>query len=137
MLKYTHGHIHETYHQHHDHREIFTKHHQECVDKLNVPTDRLDNYAKFDYPDDEITRCYTKCIFEQSGLFGEDSGFNVHKLHHHLVGEHGTVDHSDKTHAEIAKCVENKAEDANKCTTAYKGFKCMLDSNLLVINAEV
>lgn len=137
MLKYTHGHTHGTHHESHDHREIFTKHQKECVDKLNVPADLLDKYTKFVYPDDADTRCYIKCVFEQSGLFTEDTGFNVHKLHHHLVGEHGTVDHSDKTHAEIAKCVENKADDTNKCTTAYRGLKCMLDSNLLVINSEV
>ncbi|KAL9899486.1 odorant-binding protein 99b [Glossina fuscipes fuscipes] len=133
-------------HHHHEHddddyvvktREDLLKFRDECSTKLNVPADLLEKYKKWQYPDDELTKCYMKCMFKNFGFFDENHGFDVHKIHKQLVGAHGAIDHSDETHEKIAKCANKKPEDTDPCAWAYRGGVCFINSNLQLVKSSV
>uniref|UniRef100_A0A1A9WB60 Uncharacterized protein n=1 Tax=Glossina brevipalpis TaxID=37001 RepID=A0A1A9WB60_9MUSC len=131
-------------HHHHEHddyvvktRDDLIKFRDECSNKLNVPAELLEKYKKWQYPEDDVTKCYMQCMFEKFEFFDEKQGFDVHKIHLQLVGAHGPVDHSDETHEKIAKCAAKKPEDTNACAWAYRGGVCFINSNLQLVKSSV
>lgn len=108
----------------------------ECVSKLSIPADLVEKYKQWNFPDDEKTPCYLKCILEKFGLYDEEKGFDVHKIHHQLDGD--KVDHSDATHGAIENCAkEAAAAGDDACVRAYRGFSCFLKDNIQLVQAGV
>ncbi|XP_055849977.1 general odorant-binding protein 99a [Episyrphus balteatus] len=116
-------------------REDLMKYRSECVEKLSVPTELLEKYKKWDFPDDATTHCYMKCILEKFELFDEEKGFSVENIHNQMVGGHH-ADHTDDTHAKIDKC-SKEATGADACERAYKGSMCFIRENLHLVQKSV
>jgi len=105
-------------HEGHDHYVVKTSedllsYRNKCVEELDVPKDLVELYKKWEYPDNEKTHCYMKCIFEQFGLFDEQQGFNINNIHHQLSGD--DADHTDETHKKIADCADNNSQGSSSC----------------------
>ncbi|XP_067625746.1 general odorant-binding protein 99a [Eurosta solidaginis] len=130
---------------HHDHsthddyviktKEDLARYRDDCVSKLSIPADLVEKFKKWEYPDNEQSRCYLKCVFEHFGLFDEKDGFDVHKIHHQLAGDE--VDHSDELHGQIEDCVKESADAADACTKVYRGAKCFFRHNLSLVKQSV
>nr|UZH23337.1 odorant binding protein 99b [Anastrepha ludens] len=108
---------------------------KQCVSKLSIPDDLVEKYRKWEYPDDEKSRCFLKCIFEQFGLYDDEKGFDIHKIHHQLEGD--KVDHSGDVHAKIENCAKEGADAADACTRAYRGITCFFKNNLSLVKQSV
>nr|AID61305.1 odorant binding protein [Calliphora stygia] len=136
-----HDHDHHVHHESHDyvvkHHDDLVKFRDECSTKLKISPELMEKYKSWEYPDDEATHCYMKCIFEHFGFFDEHKGFDVHKIHHQLVGEHVTVDHNDETHHKIEHCADKNTQGSDACTWAYRGGMCFIRSNLQLVKGSV
>ncbi|XP_014090689.1 general odorant-binding protein 99b [Bactrocera oleae] len=108
----------------------------ECVSQLSIPSDLVDKYKQWSFPDDEKTHCYLKCVMEKFDVFDAEKGFDVHKIHHQLEGSN--ADHSDATHGAIENCAkEAAAAGDDACVRAYRGFTCFLKDNIKLVQAGV
>ncbi|CAD6992769.1 general odorant-binding protein 99a [Ceratitis capitata] len=116
--------------------EDLARYRDQCVAKLSIPADLVEKYKKWEYPDDEKSRCYLKCVLESFGLFDDAKGFDVHKVHHQLGG--GDVDHSNELHGKIENCAkEGDAAGEDACTRAYRGALCFFKENLALVKQNV
>ncbi|XP_058825089.1 general odorant-binding protein 99a-like [Topomyia yanbarensis] len=104
----------------------------ECVSSLSISDDYVSKFKKWEFPEDETTMCYIKCIFTKMQLFDETDGPIVDNLVQQLA--HGRD--ADEVRAEIMKCVD-KNIDNNACHWVYRGFKCFQKNNLSLIKASV
>ncbi|XP_030369926.1 general odorant-binding protein 99b [Scaptodrosophila lebanonensis] len=144
LVKANHEHHHAAS-LHHEHEAAYVvKTHDDliryrnlCAEQVNANVDAVDKYKQWKYPDDETTRCYLKCVFEQFGFFDANKGFDVHKVHEQLAGGSGTVDHNDETHTKIESCADNNSQGSDACTWAYRGGMCFLRSNLQLVKQSV
>lgn len=107
----------------------------QCVSEVGVSAEDIEKYKRREFPDEEKTRCYLKCMFEKFGLFDEEHGFDVHKLHVQIE-DNANVDHSDETHQKIANCVDNNSQGSDACTRAYRGVTCFVRSNLHLVKPK-
>ncbi|KAH8359599.1 hypothetical protein KR093_007788, partial [Drosophila rubida] len=108
---------------------------EECVKELSVPADLVEQYQKWQYPNDAKTQCYLKCVFTKWGLFDTESGFNVENIHTQLV--RGAADHDDKLHGEIAACADKNEQGSNACEWAWRGATCLLKNHLPLIQQSL
>ncbi|ALC46192.1 Obp99a [Drosophila busckii] len=108
---------------------------QECVKELSVPTELVEQYKKWEYPNDEKTQCYLKCVFTRFGLFDNQSGFNVENIHTQLA--RGVPDHSDGVHGKIEACVDKNEQGSNACEWAYRGASCLLKNHLPLVQQSL
>lgn len=104
-----------------------------CATSLNIPEDKVNEYKKFNFPNDEKTQCYIKCIFEKMGLFDEKEGFNVE----HLVKQLGQGKNETAIRPEIVKCADKNTQKTNACQWAYRGFDCFKKANLELVKAAI
>nr|QKN21114.1 odorant-binding protein [Bactrocera correcta] len=117
-------------------KEDLIRYRDECVSKLSIPSDLVDKYKEWSFPDDEKTHCYLKCILEKFELFDAAKGFDAHKIHHQLQG--ANADHSDATHGAIENCAKEASENSDDaCVRAYRGFTCFLKNNAQLVQAGV
>lgn len=135
------GHDHHIIHDGHDYtiktKEDLSRYREECGTKLKVPAELMEKYKAWDYPNDELTRCYMKCVFEKFGFFDETHGFNAYLIHHQLAGAHGPVDHNDELHRKIDFCADHNTEKSDACTWAYRGAICFLRSDLQLVKDSI
>lgn len=107
----------------------------ECAKEVGgISSEDIEKYKKREFPDEEKTRCYLKCVFHKFGLFDDEHGFDVHKLHVQIE-DNAQVDHSDETHQKIANCVDNNSQGSDPCTRAYRGVTCFVRNNLQLVKA--
>ncbi|XP_017472956.1 PREDICTED: general odorant-binding protein 99b [Rhagoletis zephyria] len=127
------------YHDHSEHHADYVVKSKEdlahardhCVSKLTIADDLVEKYKKWEYPDDEKTHCYLKCIFEELGLYDDEKGFDVHKVHHQVAGD--KVDHFDDLHKTIESCAKEGADSDDSCIRAYRGGICLINNNLTLV----
>ncbi|EDW02280.1 general odorant-binding protein 99a [Drosophila grimshawi] len=107
---------------------------KECAVANKVTEVLITKYKAFEYPDDEITRNYIKCIFNKFDLFEDTKGFNVDNL----VAQLGQG-REDKTtlKADVEKCADKNEQKSNVSAWAYRGFKCFLSKNLPLVQAAI
>lgn len=107
---------------------------KECAEANKVTEALVAKYKAFEYPDDEITRNYIKCIFNKFDLFEDTKGFKVDNL----VAQLGQG-REDKTtlKADIEKCADKNDQKSNASAWAYRGFKCFLSKNLPLVQAAI
>ncbi|XP_053687879.1 general odorant-binding protein 99a-like [Sabethes cyaneus] len=112
--------------------EDLHRYRNECVTALSVPEDHVAKFKKWQFPEDDTTQCYIKCIFNKMQLFDDTDGPLVDNLVQQLA--HGRD--ADEIRAEIVKCVD-KNTDGNTCHWAFRGFKCFQQNNLSLIKASI
>ncbi|KAH8252861.1 hypothetical protein KR032_002253 [Drosophila birchii] len=107
---------------------------KECGASSKVTEALIAKYKTLEYPDDEITRNYIKCIFVKFDLFEDTKGFKVDNLLSQLgQGK------EDKTalKADIEKCADKNEQKSPANVWVYRGFKCFLAKNLPLVQAAV
>ncbi|XP_062534215.1 general odorant-binding protein 99a-like [Armigeres subalbatus] len=104
----------------------------ECVSALNVPAEYVEKFKKWEFPEDDTTKCYIKCVFNKMQLFEDTEGPLVDNLVQQLA--HGRD--ADEVRTEVLKCVD-KNTDNNACHWAYRGFQCFQKNNLSLIKASI
>uniref|UniRef100_A0A1I8Q498 Odorant binding protein n=1 Tax=Stomoxys calcitrans TaxID=35570 RepID=A0A1I8Q498_STOCA len=109
----------------------------ECVAELQVPENLVEHYKKWEYPNDSVTQCYLKCVFNKFGLFDTTTGFNVEDIHQQLAGVHGEAEHDDALHAKIESCIDKNEQGSNACEWAYRGAICFFKNNLQLVQQSV
>ncbi|XP_061395437.1 general odorant-binding protein 99a-like, partial [Musca vetustissima] len=109
----------------------------ECIAELQVPENLLEQYKKFDYPNDATTQCYLKCIFVKFGFFDTTSGFNVENIHQQLVGTSAEANHDDELHTKISSCIDKNEQGSNACEWVYRGATCLIKNNLPLVQRSV
>lgn len=93
----------------------------ECVTILHVPEDNLNEYKMDNFPNDEKTQCYVKCMMGKLRLFDERTGFNVERLVLQLGQDKREID----TKATIENCADQNTPKTDACEWAYRGFYCI------------
>lgn len=105
---------------------------KECAESKKVPAEHIEKYQKFDFPDDEVTRCYIECVFTKFELFDATKGFNHDNLKVQL-----NPNNDDKIKADIDKCADKNEQKSDSCTWAYRGFKCFISKNLPLVKQSI
>lgn len=105
----------------------------ECASTLNIPENVVAEYKKWNFPDDEKTRCYIRCIFNKMGLFTDEQGFNVERL----VKQLGQNRNETEVRAEILKCADKNEAKDNACVWAFRGFNCFKEAHLSLVQTSV
>ncbi|XP_055323677.1 general odorant-binding protein 99a-like [Sitodiplosis mosellana] len=105
----------------------------ECANSLSIPEDKVNEYKKWNFPNDEKTQCYIKCIFGKMGLFNEKDGFNVE----HLVKQLGQGKNETIIRPEVVKCADKNPQKTNACQWAYRGFDCFKKAHLDLVQTSV
>ena len=105
---------------------------KECIEAKKVSPELIEKFKKFDFPDDETTRCYIECIFEKFDLFDPKDGFKINNLLAQL-----NSNNSDETKAEIEKCVDKNEQKSDACTWAFRGFKCFISKNMPLVKQSL
>uniref|UniRef100_A0A240PNH4 Odorant-binding protein 9 n=1 Tax=Anopheles epiroticus TaxID=199890 RepID=A0A240PNH4_9DIPT len=113
-------------------RDDLLKYRAECVQSLGVSDELVEKYKSWDFPEDDTTQCYIKCIFNKMQLFDDTTGPIVDNLVVQLA--HGRD--ADEVRAEIVKCAGSNT-DGNVCHWAFRGFQCFQKNNLSLIKASV
>lgn len=107
-------------------QEDLIKARKECMEAKKVSPELIEKYKKFDFPDDEITRCYIECIFEKFQLFDPKDGFK----NDNLVAQLGQgKDNKDEVKADVEKCADKNEQKSDSCSWAFRGFKCFIAKN--------
>lgn len=109
------------------------KYRPECASSLSISEDAVNEYKKWNFPDDEKTRCYIRCIFNKMGLFDDASGFNID----HLVKQLGQNRDEAETRTEVVKCADKNPNKDDNCVWAFRGFKCFKEAHLPLIQTSV
>ncbi|XP_061393272.1 general odorant-binding protein 99a-like [Musca vetustissima] len=109
----------------------------ECISELEIPENLVEQYKKWQYPNDSVTQCYLKCVFVKFGFFDTTNGFNVENIHQQLVGSHAEANHDDAVHAKIESCVDRNEQGSNACEWAYRGATCFIKNNLQLVQRSV
>ncbi|XP_065089082.1 general odorant-binding protein 99a-like [Ochlerotatus camptorhynchus] len=104
----------------------------ECVTSLNVPAESVEKFKKWEFPEDDMTMCYIKCVFNKMQLFDDTEGPLVDNLVQQLA--HGRD--AEEVRTEVLKCVDKNTDD-NTCHWAFRGFKCFQKNNLSLIKASI
>ncbi|KAH8284614.1 hypothetical protein KR018_005453 [Drosophila ironensis] len=113
--------------------EDFQEARKECFVTARVPEGLVPKFKAFEYPDDEITHNYIKCIFVKFDLF-DDTGFKVDNL----VAQLGQgKDDKAALQADIEKCADKNEQKSSPSAWAYRGFMCFLSKNLSLIQAVI
>lgn len=99
---------------------------------LGITEEQVAQYKAWNFPDDEKTHAYIKCIFTKMGLFSDANGFNVE----HLVQQLGQNRDAAETRTEVQKCSDKK-DAADPATWAYKGLACFRAAHLDLIQLSV
>ncbi|KAM8705325.1 hypothetical protein ACLKA7_009744 [Drosophila subpalustris] len=132
------------HHHHHEHgagyvvktHDDLIRYRSVCSEQVHATPEDVAKYVKWQFTDEEKTRCYLKCVFEHFGFFDAEHGFDVHKVHEQLAAG-SAVDHTDETHKKIADCADNNAQGSDACTWAYRGGMCFMRSNLQLVQHSV
>ncbi|KNC21910.1 General odorant-binding protein 99a [Lucilia cuprina] len=111
-------------------QEDLMKARKECMEAKKVSPELIEKYKKFDFPDDEVTRCYIECIFEKFQLFDPKDGFKNENLIAQLG--HGK-ENKDEVKADVEKCADKNEQKSDSCAWAFRGFKCFISKNMPLV----
>lgn len=103
----------------------------ECGKELNLPNERLEKFKKWEFGEDEETKCYIRCVFKKFPIFDDKTGPIVDNLVKQL--SHGGNKTQEELRADITKCVDAKKDNENECSWAWRGFTCFKAANLQLI----
>lgn len=104
-----------------------------CASSLNIPEATVNEYKKFNFTDDEKTRCYVRCILDKMGLFSDDKGFNVERL----VKQLGQGKNETLIKPDVEKCADKNPNKDHACAWAFRGFNCFKTAHLPLVQASV
>ncbi|KAG4068786.1 hypothetical protein HA402_002477 [Bradysia odoriphaga] len=105
---------------------------KECVSKLSVPSETLEQYKTWNFPDDELTRSYVTCIFKEFGLFCDHEGFHTDRLITQFQTAHG-VDIKPK----IDECVTKTDADTTNEIWVFRAFKCFTAQHFSLVQSQL
>ena len=119
-------------------RENLLQFREQCVSELGIDAEHVEQFKKWQYPNDAITQCYLKCVFIKFGLFSEKEGWNVELIHHQLLGQAPAADHAnDELHNKIVGCIDKNEQGSSVCEWAYRGATCFFKQNLQIVQQSV
>lgn len=118
-------------------RENLLQYRNECIDELQISADLVEQYKKWQYPNDAVTQCYLKCVFVKFGLFDTENGFNIENIHQQLVGASAEAVHDDALHGKVEACVDQNEQGSNACEWAYRGASCFIKNHLQLVQRSV
>lgn len=104
-----------------------------CASSLSIPEAQVNEYKKWNFPNDEKTRCYVKCILEKMGLFTDATGFNVERL----IQQLGQGKNATTIKTEVEKCADKNPNKDHACVWAYRGFNCFKAAHLSLVQQSV
>ncbi|CAD7085061.1 unnamed protein product [Hermetia illucens] len=104
-----------------------------CIQELSVPANLVEQIKKFQYPDEEIVRCYIRCTSEKIGIWSDDSGFITDRVIEQLAGNRD----KDAFRADVLKCIDSNEQKSDKCTWAYRNFNCFIKNNLILVQSQI
>lgn len=104
----------------------------ECASELELPHDKLESYKKFEYGDDDQTKCYLNCSLTKAGIFHPEKGFNLENSVKQLAPNH-SVNEIEIIRTQIAHCFDSNEQGSDACEWAFRGAACMVNSNLDMI----
>uniref|UniRef100_U5EK30 Proteinral odorant-binding protein 99a obp n=1 Tax=Corethrella appendiculata TaxID=1370023 RepID=U5EK30_9DIPT len=107
--------------------EETTKYDQDCAKELEISNELFEKYKKYEYPDDEATHCFIRCVHKKMQLFTDETGHIANNVVRQLSQSYGDVD-VEIIRTEVKKCIDPNPID-DKCKWAYKGFICFQNSN--------
>ncbi|GAB0088723.1 General odorant-binding protein 99a [Sergentomyia squamirostris] len=113
--------------------EDLGKYRTKCVEDLKIEEAAVTEYKKWNFTNDEKTRCYIKCIFNQMELFNDETGYNIE----HLVEQLGQSGDKEKVREQIVKCADDNPNKDDKCTWVFRGFNCFREKNLSIIKLSL
>jgi len=105
----------------------------ECASSLNISENLVNEYKKWNFPNDEKTRCYIRCIFKKMGLFDDTTGFNIDRL----VKQLGQNRNESEVRPEVVKCADKNPNKDDACIWAFRGFNCFKAAHLSLIQTSV
>ncbi|XP_055918813.1 general odorant-binding protein 99a [Eupeodes corollae] len=106
---------------------------KQCVELKKITPEQVEKYKKFEFTDDEKTRCYIECIFDKFGLFNAKDGFKIENL----VKQLGQNRNQTEVRAEIQKCVDKNEQRSDSCSWVFRGFKCFISKNLPLVQQSL
>ncbi|XP_055607819.1 general odorant-binding protein 99a-like [Uranotaenia lowii] len=112
--------------------EDLQRYRTECAQSEGISDELVAKYRKWEFPEDDKTQCYIKCVFSKMHLFDETNGPIVDNLVQQLA--HGRD--AGEIREEVLKCVDANT-DGNACHWAFRGFKCFQQNNLPLIKASI
>lgn len=101
---------------------------QNCVNLLQIPADLVKNYESQNYPNDDKTKCYVKCILSKMEFFDETNGFSVAPAA--IATSEGSSETKRIIADKVKKCSFNRLETENACQWAYRGYECFKKEGL-------
>lgn len=107
-------------------QDDFDGYRSECILSLQIPEDNVNEYKMDNFPNDERTQCYVKCMLDKLGLFDDRYGFNVERLVTQLGQERRGID----TKNDIEKCADKNSQLTDVCEWAYRGFYCIRQAKI-------
>lgn len=108
----------------------------ECASELELPHDKLESYKKFEYGDDDETKCFLNCSLTKASLFHPEMGFNLENSVKQLTRNH-SVTNIEILRAQIALCFDSNEQGSDACEWAFRGATCMVNSNLDMIKKSL
>lgn len=105
-----------------------------CVEKLSVPENMVVEFRKWNFPNEEITRCYIECMLNKLELFDAANG-GAHV--DNLVIQFGGVESRPTIKSDIQECIDNNTHADDHCTWAFTQFLCFVKSNLSLVQESV
>lgn len=114
-------------------QENLVSYRPECASSLSISDEAVAEYKKWNFPDDEKTRCYIRCIFNKMGLFEDATGFYVDRL----VKQLGQNREEAEVRTEVLKCADKNPGKDDACIWAFRGFNCFKAAHLPLIQTSV
>lgn len=108
----------------------------ECASELELPHDKLENYKKFEYGDDDETKCYLNCSLTKAGLFHPEKGFDLENTVKQLARNH-SMNNIEIIRTQIANCFDSNEQGSDACEWAFRGATCMVNVNLDMIKKSL
>lgn len=105
---------------------------QTCVAKFNVPEETLAQYKLWNFADNELTRSYVTCIFEEFGLFCTHEGFHKDRLVSQFKTAHGL-----EIESKIDQCIARTDADTTNEIWVFRAFKCFTAEHFSLVKTQL
>lgn len=109
-------------------QEHFQKYRSDCGQLIKITEDHVVQYKTDNFPNDDKTHCYVKCMLTKLGLFNVRNGLNVERIIMQLGNERRGINLKSK----VKECSHKNPPKTNSCEWAYRGFICIRRAELLL-----
>lgn len=93
-----------------------------CGAEKNVPADRIAEFKKNQFGDDQLSKCHIECVAEKMQIFDKSEGLLFGNLVRQLL-ELNPGKSESELRDQAKKCTETRSEDF--CDWAFVGFSCL------------